>query len=393
MSHLTKRDISFSMSKLTSIKPEAKSAEFYDRKQPQLKFVVYPTGKRSWLLRYTFEGGKYSIGLGAFPEVDLTNAKKQASELLEQIAGGINPKSVNDTTINKIEASTPEPEDDNILTLAKYAVHYLALAKTRKKSWKEDEAKLRDWILPDIGHLALTAITQQHALALRQKMLMQDRTNATVNRVTSCISSILSIAVTEGLLNNNPLMGFRKLSERMVEEGTMTSEEISRFFKATKHDPNPIASDALSLLLMTGLRSGEVTSARWENFDADNRLLFLPKTKSGKARTVVLSDEACRLIQSQLPVSEFIFHGKDRRKPIVNLKKPLARILAIAGITKHIRIHDLRHSFATYAVNNGIPLEQVKEMLGHSTIQMTLRYAKVGHETLRNSLNSLSMAA
>lgn len=378
--------ISISVTKINSLKPLDKPVEYFDERLTQLKLTVYPTGTKSWMVRYTQNGKKCSVSLGIYPDVSIEQAKSKANEILALVGQGIDPKAKTATRstqqTNVVMNNTP--------TLNEFIPRYLSHVEITKKSWREDQAKLRDWLSPHYGDIPLDQISLEHTDGIRAIMLKQDLANATINRVTATLSAVLSLAVRWRIISANPLLGMKKLQEKQITEGTMTLSEAKSFLQTAKKDINPIAGDALRVLLLTGLRLTEVTHAKWNNFDAVNKILYLPETKSGKSRYVDLNEYAVAIIESQVRISEYIFYGKDKRKPINNLKKAMSRILKSAYITKHVRIHDLRHTFATLAINNGESLEVIQKMLGHSTMQMTTRYAKVSSTTIRKSSNNVA---
>ena len=118
----------------------------------------------------------------------------------------------------------------------------------------------------------------------------------------------------------------------------------------------------------------------------DRGTLFLPDTKSGKSRTVILNPDALAILQEQVKRLDnpYVFPGKVAGKALNNPIKGFHRILKAAGI-ENLRIHDLRHSFASLAVNSGATLYQVQHLLGHASSQTTQRYAHLADSTLREA--------
>jgi len=148
---------------------------------------------------------------------------------------------------------------------------------------------------------------------------------------------------------------------------------------------------ALKLLLLTGTRREEALQARWEHVDLEAGQWWLPKTKSGRGRYVALSDDAKALLAG-LPshgTSPWVFPGRHGDKPLNNPRKTFCRVLEAAGV-EHLRIHDLRHSFASLAVNAGATLYEVQGLLGHSTAQMTQRYAHLADTGLRRASQAVA---
>lgn len=162
---------------------------------------------------------------------------------------------------------------------------------------------------------------------------------------------------------------------------------------ALAEDKNTVAASALRLLLLTGLRRNEVVKARWEQVDLEAGLLHLPKTKTG-ARYAVLNSAAKELVAS-LPsrgLEPWLFPGAKPGRPLENPTKVMARVLQRAGLD-HMRIHDLRHTFAATCVNSGASLYEVQALLGHSSPAMTQRYAHLASETVRRASEVMALVA
>ena len=160
---------------------------------------------------------------------------------------------------------------------------------------------------------------------------------------------------------------------------------------AADQDYNVYASQAIKLLILTGVRREEAMQARWESVDLEKGFLYLPKTKSGRSRYVTLNDAAKAVLENlpRIVGSPWVFPGKDSSKPICNPVKAFHRILEAAGVEK-CRIHDCRHSFASMLVNQGASLYQVQQLLGHASVSTTQRYAHLAASTLRNTSQLVS---
>lgn len=146
-------------------------------------------------------------------------------------------------------------------------------------------------------------------------------------------------------------------------------------------------------MLLTGTRRQEALSTLWSDVDLDSGQWWLPKTKSGRGRYVVLNEQAKELLAAQPSrgASPWVFLGRDGDKPLHNPREAFTRILEAAGV-EHVRIHDLPHSFASLAVGNGASLSEVQGLLGHSSPQMTQRYAHLADSGLRRASQSVASA-
>ncbi len=143
---------------------------------------------------------------------------------------------------------------------------------------------------------------------------------------------------------------------------------------------------AYLLLILTGARKREILDARWEDIDFERKTLMFPVTKSGKPRTVPLSSNALEILKGLPRVNEFIFPSPKTGKPFVSIFNSWNQARKRAGL-EDVRIHDLRHSFASFLVNRGRSIYEVGRLLGHTQIKTTIRYAHLSDQTLVYAVN------
>ena len=146
------------------------------------------------------------------------------------------------------------------------------------------------------------------------------------------------------------------------------------------------------MLILTGARKREVLDARWEDFDLERRQWRIPTTKSGRPRHVPLSDGVLQLLTS-LPHREkgWIFANPKTGKPFVSVFISWNTARKLAGLAD-VRMHDLRHSFASFLVNAGRTLYEVQKILGHTQVKTTQRYAHLSQDTLVDAANAANLA-
>ena len=353
---------------------KSKESEYSDTEVAGLRIIVNRRGRKYFLFRYSFNGAKRSMKLADFPQMDVADARQLALDFRGQIAAKIDPQAV-----------APLPSTAQLTLRTFVTDDYLPHAYATKRSAKDDEGRFRN-ILPEFGDVPLASLSS-HAIQRFHDRLRVQGCAATANRHLALLKRSLNLAIIWGKLNGaNPVRGIRMHQENNQRHRYLSGDELRSFLAALDAEPSRSLADALRFLLMTGARRSEVLQSRWDNIDLDKQQWYLPHTKNGKSRFVLLNDAAVELLR-QRPRTEgnvYVFPGKKEGGPIVNPYKGFQRALALSGITG-LRIHDLRHSFASLAINNGATLYEVQHLLGHSDSKTTTRYAHVASANLRKA--------
>jgi integrase len=356
----------------------AREKEYSDTQVVGLKLLVSKQGRKFFYLRYTINKRKRGIKVGEYGPMSLLEARQRCNELKALINKGIDPQEE-----KRFLSQIP--------TFGQFvSEHYLPYAMANKRSAGCDESKLRIHLLPLLQNRRLDQITTAE-LQRYFDQLKGKYKPATVNRHIALLSRMLKLAVTWGFIDKNPAIGIRKLQENNERHRYLSDQEIVRFLEALRAEQNPIAAAVLEFLLYTGVRKQEALDARWEHVDLQKKVWFIPRSKNGKLRHVILNPMAIQLLEKQprLPGNPYVFPGKVSGQQLNNPQKAFNRVLKKTGIT-NFRIHDLRHSFASLAINNGASLYEVQHLLGHSQARTTTRYAHLGDETLRRVSDSIA---
>jgi integrase len=198
------------------------------------------------------------------------------------------------------------------------------------------------------------------------------------------IHYMLKLAVTWGFMERNPASGIRRLQENNKRTRYLSGEELKRFLAAVDAEKNKVLAMFILFLLATGLRKSEVRLALKANLDLAQRTLWLPDTKSGEGRTVVLNDLAISALK-RVPLREgnpYLFPGRKLGRPVIDPKATFKAILELSKID-NLRLHDLRHTFCSLAVSKGASLYAVQHLVGHKSSITTQRYAHLQDATLR----------
>ncbi|HGY9612337.1 site-specific integrase [Vibrio harveyi] len=373
----------FNKRQLDSLPPtpstsRSKETEYTDELCSGLKLIVNRQGRKRFLFRYTLNGIKKSVQLGEYPAIDINTARQIANDHKREIALGNDPKAIRD-------------EKRNVLTFQEFAeLHYLPYAMMNKLTAKSDAGSLKLHFYPKWGKKPLSDIGQQDIQKLLDGLL-EGRKPATVNRLRSLILRMFRLAMEWGFVDKHPGQYIRKLKENNVRQFFLNRQEVANFIRACNEEPNRTQANALKFALLTGMRIGEITSSKWDCLTVDddgNWSLFLPHTKSGLSRTVLLNDLAKEVMKEQRRFHKlknpYIFAGDAEGRSIAHPKKAFARIRKASGIKDSFRTHDLRHSFASILINSGnATLYDVQHLLGHQSPQTSTRYAHLASSRLR----------
>jgi len=360
--------------------PDSRSreTEYTDEGCSGLKLIVNRQGRKRYLFRYTISGTKKSLQLGEYPSLDILTARQIANEHKKQLALGNDPKQLRD-------------EKQIVFTFYEFAEqHYLPYARVNKLTAYSDESNLKMHFYPHWKGKALTKVSQ-HDIQKRLDELLVNRKPATINRLRSLVLRMFRLAMEWGFVEKHPGTYIKKLKENNLKQRFLSKDEVTTFITACNDEPSRTQGNALKFALLTGMRMGEICNSKWCNLTVDDvgeGSLFLPHTKSGLSRTVLLNSLAMTVIEEQkyqrIKGNDYIFPGDAEGKPISHPKKSFARIKKVAGGLDGLRIHDLRHSFASILINSGkATLYDVQHFLGHQSPQTSTRYAHLASSRLR----------
>lgn len=356
--------------------PHRRKVDFFDLAFPGFMLEVRRSGGKTFYQRYRDQRGRerqYKIGAAGI--VSTASARRKGRQILAQALLGDDPQA-------------RRRERRAMPTLAEFvAERYLPFVETAKRSWRTDETMLRIHILPALGKLALDEVFADAIAGILGRMRQKGYAPGTTNRVVVLLRHIFNLARKWGVpgLRDNPLATFQTAPD-VCRERFLSPEEIDRLLGALAIDQNQVAAKAIRLLLLTGARRNEITHARWEHLDWRRATLLVPLSKAGRPRTITLSAGALDLLRSIAPFGDnpYIFPSPVTGRPSPSLHFPWLRIRQRSGL-EGVRLHDLRHSFASVLVNGGVSLYVVQGLLGHSQPRMTQRYAHLAQQTLRDA--------
>jgi len=266
-------------------------------------------------------------------------------------------------------------------TFDEIAELFLAYSRTNKLSYERDERSIA-LLRGSFGGKLLDQIrpldVEKHKTA-RRKLVGP----ATVNRELACFKTMFSKAVIWGKATNNPVKKVTFFREPPGRARFLSAEEIERLLAEAADHLKPI----LIVALYTGMRKSEILRLTWRDVDLQHRIIYVRNSKNGAAREIPMADTVYSILSSMAAERGPVFRHADGT-PVVSIQTAFYRAVKRAKI-EGFSFHDTRHTFASYLVMNGVELVTVKELLGHKTIQMTLRYAHLSPMHKRSAVNSL----
>jgi len=408
---------------LASLPAVDKTTIFYDRALKGFGLKLTPSGAKSWLVEYRPGAGgrgvaKRRMVFGGPDTLNPEKARDEAEKLLAQVKLGGDPA----VARNEVRRSA---------TVADLLDFYMdeKIRVLRKPGTVDFFGRLiANHLKPALGTRKANAITRTDVVKLH-RAIGKDRPTA-ANRAITVLGAAYGHGGKSGVVAEdfrNPARGIERFKESSCER-YLTADEMGRLGEALrlaetaglpwepdpskklKHAPkpenrrvmvDPFAVAALRLLLLTGARLREILHLKWTYVDLERGLLHLPDSKSGK-KTIVLGAPAMEVLAGVPRVGEYVFPGtinrikegetQNRRKPDQprsDLNRPWARIAKYAGL-EGVRIHDLRHSFASVAMGSGMGLPIIGKMLGHLDSATTARYAHLADDPWRRASNITS---
>jgi integrase len=376
---------------------------------------VTPGGAKAFVLDYRAEGRQRRITLGAYPDWSVQAARKTAKELKREVDHGRDPMGE-----RHAERTAPTIEE----LWGRYQLEHLP-----RKAPRSQVDELIMWekiILPRFGKMRVAAITTDDVDALHHDITTIRGTPIRANRTVEVLRKAFNLAIRWHWREDNPASGVRKNAEEKRNR-YLNRNEIAALARAVHEHNEPVSANAIKLLMLTGARRGEVLGATWEMFDLDNGVWTKPSahTKQRRLHRVPLNSPALRLLmdmkeraaqkakESRATLNPFLFSGLDG-KPLTDIKRSWLSICRKAGLAEKVekrrrngkpikakkgepitnwrttvRIHDLRHSFASILVSAGASLPLIGQMLGHTQPATTARYAHLFDDPLRQAAEAV----
>jgi integrase len=369
--------------------PSSGNQRFPDDDGRGLAVQVSAAGHRAFVLRYRVQGKERQLTIGACVNWNVTAARHRARELRRQIDQGIDP-------LAQEAAALAEA-----MTVAEFwrIVYEPLHVVTKRPSWQRDIRSMmaRD-ILPTLGKRAIKEIDHADISALHRQI--GKRAPARANRVLSVLSHLLGFSERPHILEtgeripalrpgfSNPCRGISRNHEE-ARQRYLTPDEMTRLAGVLERHPERVTVALVRFLLLTGARFGEAAGATWDQFDLERGVWRKPSahTKQKREHIVPISAPAVALLH-ELRVGrntgDCLFPGV-AGKPITTVKTFWRSVTRQAGI-EGVRVHDLRHSFASTLASGGASLLLMGQLLGHTQASTTKRYAHLADAAQREAV-------
>lgn len=369
---------------------------------------VSPSGEKSWIVEYREGGGgraapKRRITLGTLGQLTPDQARKAAADTIAQVRLGGDP-------------AAEKRKARQAITFAELAATFLAEhvdAKRKRGTQKYYRDLLERIAVPALGTRKAADLTRGEVAKLHLK---HKATPFQANRLLAVIGTMYTFADKRGLVPEgvNPARRIEKYREHRRER-FLSVEELERIGAALKEAESigiewdvdeaqphakhlakpenrrtvlgPHATAAIRLLILTGARLREILHLRWEHIDFERGLLLLPDSKTGR-KTIILNAPALAVLSGVPRTSAFLIAGNDPDKPRADLHKPWKLISNRAGL-EGVRLHDLRHTFASFGAGSGLGLPIIGKLLGHREAATTQRYAHLDNDPLRRATGTI----
>lgn len=265
----------------------------------------------------------------------------------------------------------------------KFADDFLEIyCKQNKKSWKEDQLLL-DGLKNHFKGETLRSIGPEKVERYKAKR-KAEVSPATVNRGLACLRTMFNKAIEWGKLETSPLRAVKKLKEPPGRERILSAAEAARLVECAGAGVRPV----LIVALNTGMRRNEILSLKWANVDLVRGYIFIEDSKSGKSRKLPMNSAVSSAFMQLPHVSVFVFFNPETKDHIKDVKTAFHAACRRAEI-RGLRFHDLRHTAASKMIEAGVDLVTVSKILGHASIQMTMRYAHPTPENMRLAISKL----
>lgn len=270
--------------------------------------------------------------------------------------------------------------------------HFFPHVKATKKEAKHDWSAYNTHLRASLGHYRLDQLTNPVLDVWVREQIVSGYQRSTINKHIFLVNRMLNLARHWGHIQHSPnQMNIRRLALGDHKQRFLSAEEIERLLMHSRRSTHPHLYNFIRLLLLTGARKGEARMMRWQDVNTQKGIWTVPVSKNGRSRRIVLSSAALEVIADCRSTAErlglcveakaYVFVNPRTHQPYDSFYAAWYVVRNEAGL-EDLRIHDLRHTYASLLVNKGVSIYEVQTLLGHSSVQMTQRYAHLAPDRL-----------
>jgi integrase len=377
-----------------------KDTFFWDDTLKGFGVKVTVTGRKVFVLQGRIDGKvrRYTIGQYGSPWSP-DQARAQALSMLSELAKGIDPTA--EKRARRLQGSFADLTEQ-------YVAELIPLKKSSTQSL--ELTLIKRHVVPLIGRMKVGDITRRDvqkmmidisagktALVEKTKSRGKARVQGgqgTANRSAAVVSAVMTYAMELSLRPDNPAKGVKKYTLKRHDR-YLRNDELEQLgaslVKAEQEGVSPFSIAAIRFMILTGCRAGEALSLQWSWIDWEHGIAKLPDSKTGQ-KNLLLGQGALELLKplDRVEASPLVFPSSVGGITPISIQKIWRRIRADAGL-EDVRMHDLRHNFASSAVSSGQSLYVVGKLLGHSQSQTTQRYAHLAHDPVKQAADDVSV--
>ena len=345
-----------------------------------VRMLVSESGARAFVFNYRVKKLERRITIGRYPAWTVLAARKQAEQLRRQVDVGVDP----------LEGRITEREAPTIRNLfERYEEEHLPTKADR--SAEDDRSMWKNDILPALGARKVADLRPHDCDALHRTITQTRPIRA--NRVNEVLRKALNLSIRWGWIERNPASGVRRNPEQKRHR-FLGRGEVARLVTELENHSERISADAILFMLLTGCRKSEALNATWAQFDLAHRIWTKSsaETKQRREHRVPYSSAVAQILEGRRAkvVGTHVFPGR-HGAPLQDVRRTWNAVCKSAGLDS-VRLHDLRHTFASLVASSGQSLMVVGELLGHSTPQTTKRYANLYDDTLQTAAEGVSLS-
>jgi site-specific recombinase XerD len=359
-----------------------KHLEVFDTEVKGFYLDLLCSGRKSYRVRYWLDGKKRLESIGDAKLMTVHQARTMALQAIQ--SGKLWPAGLVQVQ------NTSKCNSDRLISLEAFLVsQYVPYVRSYKRSWQSDECMIRVHIVPALGKMAMAKLSALDVSGFIETLKHKQLAPGTINRALVLLRYAYKLAHRWSVpgVSLDSFNGVRYLKNDNRIERYLTAEQSSLLLEAVRGSHNRLLHMIVAYLIYTGARKREVLDAKWTDIDWAQRSWKISKNKSNKIRHIPLSLGALDILtqakthQLITVSSDYIFPNPYTLKPFVSFFFSWDAARKRAGLLD-LLVHDLRHSFASFLVNAGRSLYEVQELLGHTDIKTTSRYAHLSRERL-----------